>query len=54
MMVYLDIWWEFKYARLDLAAAGTQTVGLAFGGIHPTVTGATEEYDGQVGLILIL
>jgi hypothetical protein len=35
-------------ARTDLAGAGTQTAALAFGGTPP-VTGATEEYDGQVG-----
>jgi hypothetical protein len=26
---------------------GTQTAGLAFGGYLPSVTGATEEYDGS-------
>jgi hypothetical protein len=35
-------------ARLTLAGAGTQTAGLAFGGQSPpTVSGATEEYDGS-------
>jgi hypothetical protein len=35
-------------ARHQLAGAGTQTAGLAFGGYTPgpTATGATEEYDG--------
>jgi hypothetical protein len=32
-------------ARQNLAGAGTQTAGLAFGGTPP-VTGATELYDG--------
>jgi hypothetical protein len=34
-------------ARQELAGAGTQTAGLAFGGIIPPRTGATEEYDGN-------
>jgi hypothetical protein len=34
-------------AREQLAGAGTQTAGLAFGGATPTVTAATEEYDGS-------
>jgi hypothetical protein len=33
-------------ARDDLAGAGTQTAGLAFGGDTGTVQ-ATEEYDGS-------
>jgi hypothetical protein len=33
-------------ARESLAAAGTQTAALAFGGYTGTPTGATEEYDG--------
>jgi hypothetical protein len=33
-------------ARYNLAGAGTQTAGLAFGGILPPETGATEEYNG--------
>jgi hypothetical protein len=37
---------SFKYSKKDLAGAGTQTAGLAFGGSTPTPTGATEEYDG--------
>ena len=32
-------------ARYQLAGAGTQTVGLAFGGTGPSA--ATEEYDGS-------
>ena len=32
--------------RSDLAGAGTQTAGLAFGGNNP-VTGITEEYNGS-------
>jgi hypothetical protein len=27
--------------------SGTQTAGLAFGGVGPAATGATEEYDGS-------
>jgi hypothetical protein len=35
-------------ARRFLAVAGIQTAALAFGGNSgPTVTGATEEYDGS-------
>ena len=34
-------------ARYELAGAGTQTAGLAFGGNTPPATGATEEYDGS-------
>jgi hypothetical protein len=34
-------------ARHALAAAGTQTSALAFGGYTPGYTGATEEYDGN-------
>jgi hypothetical protein len=33
-------------ARSNLGGAGTQTAALAFGGNVPSVTGATEEYDG--------
>jgi hypothetical protein len=33
-------------ARQELAGAGTQTAGLAFGGIDTANTGATEEYNG--------
>jgi hypothetical protein len=33
-------------ARSNIAGAGIQTAGLAFGGNTPTATGATEEYDG--------
>jgi hypothetical protein len=33
--------------RNQLAGAGTQTVGLAFGGDDNLSTGATEEYDGN-------
>jgi hypothetical protein len=36
----------FKYSKKVLAGAGTQTAALAFGGGTPTVTGATEEYNG--------
>jgi hypothetical protein len=42
---------DFKSNPLNtarfLAGAGTQTAGLAFGGGNPSVTGATEEYDGN-------
>jgi hypothetical protein len=31
----------------DLAGAGTQTAGLAFGGEHHSGTNATEHYDGS-------
>jgi hypothetical protein len=41
-------------ARATLAGAGTQTAGLAFGGSTPTVTAATEEYDGLLGQQLLL
>jgi hypothetical protein len=34
-------------ARVDLAGAGTQTAALAFGGLNPPVSSATEEYDGN-------
>jgi hypothetical protein len=34
-------------ARAGLAGTGTQTAGLAIGGGTPTITGATEEYDGS-------
>jgi hypothetical protein len=35
-------------ARYSLGAAGTQTAGLAFGGLIPSpFTAATEEYDGN-------
>jgi hypothetical protein len=35
-------------ARYGVGAAGIQTAALAFGGGPPsTVTGATEEYDGN-------
>jgi hypothetical protein len=34
-------------ARYDLAGAGTQTAGLAFGGYGPVIQVATEEYDGS-------
>jgi hypothetical protein len=33
-------------ARFDLAGAGTQTAGLAFGGDTPVRSAATEEYNG--------
>jgi hypothetical protein len=33
-------------ARNYLAGAGIQTAALAFGGGTPSVTGATEEYNG--------
>jgi hypothetical protein len=36
----------FKYSKSYLAGAGIQTAALAFGGETPSVTGATEEYDG--------
>jgi hypothetical protein len=39
---------KFKYSKISLAAAGTQTAALAFGGTQdPPVTAATEEYDGS-------
>jgi hypothetical protein len=43
----LDIksYW-FKYGKISLAGAGTQTAGLAFGGNTPAVTAATEEWTG--------
>jgi hypothetical protein len=34
---------------MALAGAGTQTAALAFGGFTTANTGATEEYDGQLG-----
>jgi hypothetical protein len=34
-------------ARYGLSGAGIQTAALAFGGFTPTITGATEEYDGS-------
>ena len=34
-------------ARRQFAGAGIQTAALAFGGLTPAVTGATEEYDGS-------
>jgi hypothetical protein len=42
----LDSRLSLNTARDNLAGAGTQTAGLAFGGILPPNTGATEEYDG--------
>jgi hypothetical protein len=33
-------------SRAFLAGAGTQTAGLAFGGNTPSITGATESYNG--------
>jgi hypothetical protein len=33
-------------ARNNIAGAGTQTAGLAFGGNTPAVTAATEEWTG--------
>jgi hypothetical protein len=33
-------------ARYGLAGCGIQTSALAFGGLTPSVTGATEQYDG--------
>jgi hypothetical protein len=44
----LDCWWKFKYSKNYLAGAGIQTAALAFGGLIPTSTGATELYDGTV------
>jgi hypothetical protein len=43
-------------ARRYVAGAGTQTAALAFGGYTGTGsrTGATEEYDGILGQLLIL
>ena len=35
--------------RYNLAGAGTQTAGLAFGGRTPSTTNATEEYTGPGG-----
>ena len=34
-------------ARFSLGGCGTQTAGLAFGGLVPPFTTATEEYDGN-------
>ena len=36
---------ELNTARSSLSGAGTQTSALAFGGLSPAVTGATEEFD---------
>ena len=33
-------------ARYNIRGTGTQTAGLAFGGLAPGATGATEEYNG--------
>jgi hypothetical protein len=44
----LDKSYGLNTARLNLAGAGTQTAGLAFGGeLLQLFTGATEEYDGN-------
>jgi hypothetical protein len=57
MMVQLgqQSYW-FKYSKKELAGAGTQTAGLAFGGsLTPgAVTGATEEYDGSTWTTILL
>jgi hypothetical protein len=42
---------NFKYSKILLAGAGTQTAALAFGGYTTAVTGATEEYDGTTWTI---
>jgi hypothetical protein len=46
---------RFKYSKTALAGAGTQTAALAFGGNPPAtaITGATEEYNGQLGQHLL-
>jgi hypothetical protein len=41
-------------AREDLGGAGTQTAALAFGGVTTVGTGVTEEYDGILGLQILL
>jgi hypothetical protein len=44
----LGKWYFFKHSKSKrVAGAGTQTAALAFGGNLPSVTGATEEYDGS-------
>jgi hypothetical protein len=43
----LDSRRKFKYTRAELAGAGIQTAGLAFGGNTGAVSAATEEYDGS-------
>jgi hypothetical protein len=43
----VERWWEFKYSRRYLGGCGTQTAGLAFGGLNPgSNLTATEEYSG--------
>jgi hypothetical protein len=43
----LGNWWKFKYSKkIQLAGAGTQTAGLAFGGYTTALSAATEEYNG--------
>jgi hypothetical protein len=37
---------KFKYSKIYLGGAGTQTAGLAFGGNVPPKQAATEEYNG--------
>jgi hypothetical protein len=44
----------YEYSRKLLAGAGTQTAGLAFGGLVPPNTGETEEYDGLLGHLILL
>jgi hypothetical protein len=40
---------------MQLAGCGTQTAGLAFGGeTGAPITGATEEYNGQLGQQFLL
>jgi hypothetical protein len=41
-------------ARANLAGAGTQTAGLAFGGLTPTLTAATEEFNGETPVTRII
>jgi hypothetical protein len=41
-------------ARYQLAGAGTQTAGLGFGGdTGPTITSATEEYNGTSWTLIL-
>jgi hypothetical protein len=38
--------YKFKYCKIGLAGAGTQTAALAFGGLTTVATAATEEWTG--------
>jgi hypothetical protein len=37
---------KFRYSKIYLAGAGTQTAALGFGGAAPPITAATEEWTG--------